>query len=74
MTFLYNEVDKVMYWYDYYNGKISTYMNLGDIKITDHFYLEEDDKIYFLDNEKMSGYCTFSFKTKKMEFYNSEEY
>ena len=64
MAFLYNEVDKVLYWYDYYKDKMSTYMNLGDMKITDHFYLEEDDKIYFLDNQDNSGFCTFSFQTK----------
>lgn len=40
-AFLYNEIDRVLYSYDYYKGKICTLLNLGDKPITDHFYIEE---------------------------------
>lgn len=57
-----------MYEYDFYNDQIVTFLDLSDRHITDHFYVEEEDKIYFLDNAEKNGQFMLDLVTENLIF------
>ena len=58
--YIFNTYHNTLYKYDFYNDEICTLKLLDDFKISDTFYLEELDLIFFMDNDSNQQFLTFN--------------